>query len=729
MFFLFLFVKEKALKEIFNWRKATVGDIESDGLLDVATKLHVLSYQMQDKNVSSFNASNQEDRIKAFFKWHIDNKIPVVFHNGKWFDIPLVEKMYGIDLSELMVIDTLPLSWYLNIGRKKHGLDSFFEDYGIAKPKVDDWENLSYQEYQNRCVEDVKINKALWEDFKERLIEMYSQAKESIDAGEVGGTRVSEDEVLYIDGFKGEDVDQHINRILTFLMFKADCAVLQEKTMWEVDVPYLQKSEAELKELTESAARELEGVMPPVPKYVVRKSPAKMFKKSGELSAIGERWKQLQELVKSGEKDEFGNLLAKVVQVGEISELASLQPPNINSVQQVKEFLLSKGWVPQTFKYVRDDAVFQEWIDSKPREGSKRGDWTKWKNSKPVDRAVSQITVDEGDGKELCPSILDLAEAVPEVKALENYSMIKHRLGTVQGFLSNLKNGKFLQARIAGYTNTLRVKHTEIVNLPKASKPFAAAIRGCLVAGEGKISLGADLSGIEDRCKHNFMIPHDPEYVATMMEDDYDPHIATAFASGSITAAQAEGYKLKTLDAGIMEMVKGKRAVGKTVNYASVYKAGAAKIAITAKISKEEAEIALGGYWKLNWAVLEIEKEQVIITDAKGGKWLLNPINGHLYSLRSEKDIFSTLAQGTGSYFFDMWVDNILEGQFEKWGRKTLTASWHDEVVLVHKDSEKFKQEMGDIVKGAIDKVSGQFMLRRKLGCEVQFGQRYSEIH
>ena len=88
--------------------------------------------------------------------------------------------------------------------------------------------------------------------------------------------------------------------------------------------------------------------------------------------------------------------------------------------------------------------------------------------------------------------------------------------------------------------------------------------------------------------------------------------------------------------------------------------------------------------------MLEIEKEQVVI-ESGGGKWLVNPINGHCYSLRSEKDIFSTLAQGTGSYFFDMWVDKILEGQFEKWGKKTLTGSFHDEVVLVLRDNEKFK--------------------------------------
>ena len=76
---------------------------------------------------------------------------------------------------------------------------------------------------------------------------MYTQVKENIDAGNVGGTRVSEDEELYIDNLKGLSVDEHIDNILTFLMFKADCAALQEKTMWEVDVPYLEKSEQELK--------------------------------------------------------------------------------------------------------------------------------------------------------------------------------------------------------------------------------------------------------------------------------------------------------------------------------------------------------------------------------------------------------------------------------------------------------------------------------------------------
>ena len=35
------------MKLITNWRNATVADIEADALLDDATKIHVLSYEMQ----------------------------------------------------------------------------------------------------------------------------------------------------------------------------------------------------------------------------------------------------------------------------------------------------------------------------------------------------------------------------------------------------------------------------------------------------------------------------------------------------------------------------------------------------------------------------------------------------------------------------------------------------------------------------------------------------------
>ena len=141
------------MKPIYNWKLASVADLESDGFLELATKLHTLGFQMNQKDVMTFNASTESDRIVKFFQWHIDNEVPLVMHNGISFDVPLMEKLYGVDLSKLMLIDTLALSWYLSPERNLHGLGSFHEDYGIAKPTVADAEWLGLTEEEDMIID------------------------------------------------------------------------------------------------------------------------------------------------------------------------------------------------------------------------------------------------------------------------------------------------------------------------------------------------------------------------------------------------------------------------------------------------------------------------------------------------------------------------------------------------------------------------------------------------
>lgn len=179
----------------------------------------------------------------------------------------------------------------------------------------------------------------------------------------------------------------------------------------------------------------------------------------------------------------------------------------------------------------------------------------------------------------------------------------------------------------------------------------------------------------------------------------------------------------------LMVKIGAARKLGKTTNYASVYNAGAAKIAQAAGVSLAQGKKLHEGYWKLNWSVKAIAEDQCVIRDSRGHKWLVNPINGFCYALRKESDRFSTLAQGTGSYFFDMWVDNILTETEKRYGKKTLTGSFHDECILCVKDSDKFKAEFTKIIKEAVEKVNETYKLRRLLGCETQSGKRYSEIH
>jgi hypothetical protein len=179
----------------------------------------------------------------------------------------------------------------------------------------------------------------------------------------------------------------------------------------------------------------------------------------------------------------------------------------------------------------------------------------------------------------------------------------------------------------------------------------------------------------------------------------------------------------------IISRIAVSRKAGKATNYASVYNAGAPTIARAAGVSLQEGENLHKGYWKLNWAVKAIAEEQCVILDKRGNKWLVNPVNGFLYSLRKESDRFSTLCQGTGSYFFDMWVDEILERQQQKYKAKTMTGQMHDENIFVIKDLQKHRDEFYGIIQESIKAVNEKFKLRRALGCETQFGYRYSDIH
>lgn len=756
------------MKPITNWRKATVVDLEADGLLQTVTQMHVMSYKMhspklegafieatirRDKNDRS--GRDYKAQVVAFFKYHIDNGVPVVMHNGIGYDAPAVEKLLGIDLSKLMVIDTLATSWYLSPERNLHGLDSFFGDYGIAKPAIEHWEQQegeTLEEFldkmEHRCSMDVKINWALWADHMVRLEDIYTIAQEAIDYGytdpktdnwlPVGGTRISPDEWIPIDDMVGRSVDKAVDSILMFLMFKMDCARLQEATRWQADIEHINEAHDKLEGIVADAKAKLESVMPKVPKYVKKTQPkADPFKKNGDRNSHWVKWDEVMRQLAEGVKDPETNAVMVFVnpEDGLCPETGNQfyrvwnknEEPNSGSPVQVKDFLFGMGWVPQTFKYEKDEDAFNAWVASKPKGKAAKNQkaWADWKAARPKEREIPQITRAGDDGKELCPSLEDLAEEVPEIKVYADFTVAKNRLSTLKGFKEAMEDGQWLKARIGGFTNTLRVKHRELVNLPGTDKAYGYDIRGGLISGLRKVLVGSDMSSLEDRVKHHFMLPHDPEYVATMQADDFDPHILMALIAKMVTQQEFDDFKAGNKSAN----AKAARKKGKTTNYASVYNAGAAKIAQAAGVPESEGIILHKAYWELNWSVKAIAEEQVVIRDARGGKWLVNPINGLCYSLRKESDRFSTLAQGTGSYFFDMWVDNILTAMEAKWGVKRLSGSFHDECIICMGDTEENRAAIAAIIKEAVHKVNEDFGLRRKLDCETQFGERYSDIH
>jgi len=101
--------------------------------------------------------------------------------------------------------------------------------------------------------------------------------------------------------------------------------------------------------------------------------------------------------------------------------------------------------------------------------------------------------------------------------------------------------------------------------------------------------------------------------------------------------------------------------------------------------------------------------------------WLKNPVSGFYYSLRYDKDRFSTLNQGLGVYIFDLWVANM-----RKLGVHP-QAQVHDEVLFsVPKGQEKQTEEL---LKEAMRKVNETLKLNVTIGADAEFGESYAAVH
>lgn len=618
-------------------------DIETDGLLEEATKIHVLSWM--DKN-----GEVQHTHDQFMMAVLLTQAETLVGHNIIRFDIPVVEKLLGIKVKAKLV-DTLALSWYLNHDRAKHGLGSYGEEYGVPKPKIDDWNNLTPEEYAHRCNEDVKINTRLWKDLSSQLEWLYP--------------------------------DQTVrDNFVQYLSFKMDCAREQEALGWKLDVAKAQSHYDELQRLKEEKIEQLAEAMPKNKVYKKVEMPKRMTKADGSLTVYGERW---HALLKAGGHPS--------TTVGPIQVLDKEERANPNSNDQVKAWLRSLGWEPATFKY-----AFKQVYDEKTGLTEK------------VEYQIEQVR----DGSELCESVKLLIDKHPTVGILDGLSVINHRLGIFKGFLDCHRDG-WLKAEIAGLTNTLRFKHYKpLVNLPGVDKPWGAEIRGCLTAPEGYTLCGADMTSLEDTTKRHYMQPIDPDYVAEMSREGFDPHLDLAKHAGAVTQEDIDRHNSGEVS------LKALRKNYKVVNYSATYGVGATKLSRTTGLSVSEAKKLLDAFWDRNHAITKLVNS-MYPREKDGKKWLKNPVSGYYHSLRSDKDKFSTLNQSTGVFCFDNWVALCRRNGVQTIGQ------FHDEIIALVAEGQQ--EQTQQTMEKAIETLNNKLKLNVPLGIDAQFGKNYAEIH
>lgn len=295
-------------------KKIVIGDLEANGLLRQATKVHCGVFK--DINTGEITKFRPE-QIQEMLKF-LDTVDVLIMHNGIGYDWPLLDKLYKYKFKGQKV-DTLIMSRLLNPKRlvpfncpnKKagpHSVEAWGYRVGRGKPEHNDWENFS-EEMLHRCSEDVEIQHLI---FKALMQEA--------------------DGKNWKNAFK-----------LTFKLF--EYLQKQEQYGWLVDQKHMHFCVHQLQHWIDRIDRALDKHLPLIVECQESKEQGeykyikKPFLKSGEYSASVIRWFE----------DANWDVASRIVG-GPFSRIAFRQV-DLNSNDETKTFLLNSGWEPLEWNY------------------------------------------------------------------------------------------------------------------------------------------------------------------------------------------------------------------------------------------------------------------------------------------------------------------------------------------------------------------------------------------
>ncbi len=168
-------------------------DIETNGL-DPDTIWCIVAQDVETGQVFTFKEPNRYE----FNDWLYDNVYTIIFHNGFGFDVPVLEKLFDTDFSNIRVEDTMILSQITEPRRDGgHSLASWGERLGFPKGDHTDWSQYS-EEMLEYCVRDVEITTKLWNTldtsgFSEDSIQLEYDTKKHTAQQEKNGWYFDED--------------------------------------------------------------------------------------------------------------------------------------------------------------------------------------------------------------------------------------------------------------------------------------------------------------------------------------------------------------------------------------------------------------------------------------------------------------------------------------------------------------------------------------------------------
>ncbi len=614
-----------------------IADIESDGLLDTATKIHCAVFYNVEKGIWKEFTPDNIGELPSF----LDKCSQLSFHNGVCFDIPLLEKVAHKQYMGV-VYDTLFASrilWPDLEGKNPHSVDSWGKRFGIEKPKHEDWSKFS-PEMLHRCKEDVKIQAEIYKRIQERLQELS-----------VRDSRITNDK---------------FNEILQFEQQVAAIIEQQAKNGFAFNLPLAYK----LIDQLDTEINEIrDNLLPQMPIRVIRfaNKETKAFNKNGKLTVNAYNWFNRTKFIEA--TYDVGGDFSKV----------GFEPFNLSSSQQVKDYLLSKGWKPKDYNLKKDRF-------GKPERDEK---------GKHIKMSPKSPKTPE-DWEEVAEQIGD-----EKIRLLAMYNKANHRKHQIEGFIRNLRSDHRLEAQANTLsTNTTRMVHRIVVNVPKADPKvyYGKEMRSLFIAAPGKVLIGVDACALEARIEAHYIYPFDPSGADELINGDIHEKNSRIFGVS--------------------------RPIAKSGKYALTYGCSKSTLAATLQRKPKEADRLYNAFWEGNPGLKNLKQKIEEVYEKYG---YILAIDGRPLTIRYKHALINTLFQSAGSIVMKRALVLLHDDLENMHIRYWFVGNFHDEMQI-----ECLMQDanfIGDLACAAIKKAGEYYKLNVEMKSEYKVGKSWDLTH
>lgn len=283
-----------------------IGDIETDGLLDIVTKVHCASFYNLETGIwNTFTPDNMDELISF-----LDSCPEVSGHNFIGFDLPALKKIYGYEYKG-KVTDTLLMSRILfpdidkmeGVKAGPHSVEAWGVRFNYPKPEHENWTQFS-EEMLHRNKTDVEIQTRIYKFCLNHLKKLGIDNIDQVMAVETRVWKLMEE---------------------------------QAENGWQFDVLYAQELVKQLTAEIEPLEYQLIEMLPMRTVKPYKETACKAFKANGELTVNAANWVQ----------DRFEDV------AGDFSRVL-FEKMNPGSDKQIKPFMLEAGWQPKEWNYKKD---------------------------------------------------------------------------------------------------------------------------------------------------------------------------------------------------------------------------------------------------------------------------------------------------------------------------------------------------------------------------------------